>query len=78
MGEGDGWHFNIYKQDKYIIWESKSKKTPLFVSILVFMSSWNSMISWVEHEKSFITSGPVCLRDLRPGKAQTSLFSYRC
>ena len=23
-----------------------------------FMSSWNFLLSWVEHEKSFITSGP--------------------
>ena len=23
------------------------------------MSIWNSMLKWVEHEKSFITSGPV-------------------
>ena len=34
------------------------KETSLFVGILVFMSSWNFMLSWVEHEKSFITFGP--------------------
>ena len=28
----------------------------LFVSILIFMSSWNFVLNWVEHEKSFITS----------------------
>ena len=33
------------------------QETSLFVSIQVFMSSWNFMLSWVEHEKSFITSG---------------------
>ena len=29
------------------------------------MSIWNSMLSWVEHEKSFITLGPA-LTDLDP------------
>ena len=24
----------------------------------MFMTKWNFMLSWVEHEKSFITSGP--------------------
>ena len=31
--------------------------TSSFVCIFVFMSSWNLVLSWVEHEKSFITSG---------------------
>ena len=35
------------------------QETSLFVSVLVFMSSWNFLLSWVEHEKSFITSGQV-------------------
>ena len=30
------------------------QETSLFAGILVFMSSWNFMLSWVEHEKSFI------------------------
>ena len=33
-------------------------KMPTIVGILTFMSSINSILSWVEHEKSFITSGP--------------------
>ena len=41
-------HLRDFKQD-----------TSLFVCILVFMSSWNFVLSWVEHEKSFLTSGPV-------------------
>ena len=36
-------------------------ETTLFVGILVFIRSWNFMLSWVEHEKSFITSGPDCI-----------------
>ena len=32
-------------------------KMPTIVGILTFMSMKNSMLSWVEHEKSFITSG---------------------
>ena len=34
------------------------QETALFVGILVFMSSWNFVLSWVEHEKSFINLGP--------------------
>ena len=34
-------------------------KMPTIVGILTFMSRKNFMLSSVEHEKSFITSGPV-------------------
>ena len=34
---------------------------PTIVGILTFMSRKNFMLYWVEHEKSFITSGPGCL-----------------
>ena len=34
-------------------------KMPKTVGILTFMSRTNFMLSCVEHEKSFITSGPV-------------------
>ena len=33
-------------------------KMPTFVGILTFMSRKIFMLSWVEHEKSFIISGP--------------------
>ena len=33
-------------------------KMPTIVGILTFMSMINLMLSWVEHGKSFITSGP--------------------
>ena len=33
-------------------------KMPTIVGILTFMSRKNFMLCWVEHEKSFITSGP--------------------
>ena len=33
-------------------------KVPIIVGILTFMSRKNFMLSRVEHEKSFITSGP--------------------
>ena len=32
------------------------------------MSSWNFILSWVEHEKSFITSGPVAFLQKGLGK----------
>ena len=44
----------------------KKQETSLFVSILVFMSSWNFMLSWVW--KTFITLGP----DLGPNCLQRS------
>ena len=31
---------------------------PLILTISAFMSSWNFMLSWAEHEKTLITSGP--------------------
>ena len=31
--------------------------------IFIFISRENFMLSWVEHEKSFITSGPECTQD---------------
>ena len=37
-----------------------SKKEFAIVSYLRFISMKNSMLSWGEHEKSFITSGPDC------------------
>ena len=33
-------------------------KMPTIVGILTSMSGENFMLNWVEHEKSFITSGP--------------------
>ena len=33
-------------------------KMPKYVDILTFMSRINFVLSWVEHGKSFITSGP--------------------
>ena len=39
---------NTYRHDKYNIKQENS----LFVGILVFMSIWNFVLSWVEHEKS--------------------------
>ena len=37
-------------------------KMPAVVGILTFMSMINFMLSWVEHGKSFITSGPGIIR----------------
>ena len=36
------------------------KETSVFVGSLVFMICWNFVLKWVEHVKSFITSG-MCL-----------------
>ena len=33
-------------------------KMPTIVGIFIFISIENFMLSWIEHEKSFITSGP--------------------
>ena len=41
------------------------QETSDFVGILVFMSSWNFMLSWFEHEKGFITSGPGSKGDVK-------------
>ena len=39
-------------------------KMPTFVGIFIFISRENFMLSSVEHEKSFITSGPDVQADL--------------
>ena len=33
-------HLTVWKHEK-----------PIYLSILVFLSSWNFMLNWVEHEK---------------------------
>ena len=38
--------------------ERLKARTFFICRCLVFMSTWNFVVSWVEHEKSFITSGP--------------------
>ena len=38
-------------------------KMPTIVGILTYMSGENFMLIWVEHEKSFITSGPGCITE---------------
>ena len=42
-------------------------KMPTIAGILTFMSRKNFMLSRVEHEKSFITSGPGCLSGAKAG-----------
>ena len=65
-------------------------KMPTIVGILTFMSRKNFILSLVEHEKSFITSGPdpsfgVLCRQCRPSSdapewgiwSGSTLFAYR-
>ena len=44
----------------------KNVKMPT-IGILTFMSRINFVLSWVEHEKSFMTSGPVVLTENTTG-----------
>ena len=53
-----------FKSQKPVIYPADNVKMPTIVGILIFMSRINLMLSWVEHEKSFITSGPVLLVSL--------------
>ena len=50
-------YINIYQQDKWLAFVTWTWIFHWFLAISVIMSSWNSMLSWAEHEKSFITSG---------------------
>ena len=38
-------------------------KMPTIVGIFIFISREIFMLSWIEHEKSFITSGPDVIND---------------
>ena len=53
----NSWHFHIYKQRKFHAQQCFARKLEI-VSNLIFISRRNFMLSWVEHEKRFITSGP--------------------
>ena len=54
-------------------------KMPTIVGILTFMSRINFVLSLVEHEKSFITSGPdVWMASILPLLASTSASKFWC
>ena len=53
-------------------------KMPTFVGIFTFLSRENFMLSWVEHEKSFITSGPGFRLTLRPLLCFITVFIIIC
>ena len=46
--------------DKMLFFLLINVKMPIIVGILAFLSRKNSMLSWIDHGKSFITSGPGC------------------
>ena len=46
---------------RMLFFSLKHVKMPAILGILTFMSRKNFMLSRVEHEKSFISSGPVLL-----------------
>ena len=43
---------------EHVIFSAINMKMPTIVGIFIFISRENFMLSRVEHEKSFITSGP--------------------
>ena len=49
---------SCFKYLRRCIYQAKNIKMPTIVGILTFMSKINFVLSCVEHEKSFITSGP--------------------
>ena len=61
------WHFTVGIFTFISMINTTSKRLKLkhetfsVFGILVFMSSWNFVLSWVEHENSFINSGPVLI-----------------
>ena len=70
------WHFNINKHDKYGLRTWKQVKS-LFFSILVFRSSWDFMLIWVEHENSFfynLGALPLIASMSVPGLSEVFIF----
>ena len=55
-----------------------NRKFPSNFAISIFMSCLKLMLSRVEHEKSFITSGPGWkVTELNPAYFNTHLYTYR-
>ena len=52
-------HFLGSDKPKMLFFLLMKVEMPTIVGISTFMVSKNSMLSWVEHEKSFITSEPI-------------------
>ena len=53
------WHFNIYEREKIHFYAYLSLKIADFLFIFFILTSiLNFILNWVEHEKSFIASGP--------------------
>ena len=54
----NSWHFSYVLAEKISCSAMFSNKAFAIVSYLRFISMTNFMLSWVEHEKIFIISGP--------------------
>ena len=52
-------HFSGSDKPKLLFFLFMKVEMPTIVGISTFMSSKNSMLSWVEREKSFLISEPV-------------------
>ena len=48
----------LLNKAEHEIFSANKYENANFVGIFIFISGENFMLSWVEHEKSFITSGP--------------------
>ena len=48
----------MFKSPNSVFYPAKKCLRPTIIGIFTFMSSINYMLSWVKHEKRFITSGP--------------------
>ena len=54
----DSWHFYIYYQRNFHTQLCLARTKNAIISNLRIISRKNFMLSWAEHEKRFITSGP--------------------
>ena len=54
-------HFSDSGNPRILFFLLINVKMPTIVGIFIFMDRKIFMLSWVEHEKSFITSGPECI-----------------
>ena len=74
-------HETFHAQRSWAYSAELNMKKVLIAGIFIFMTKWNFMLSWAEHDKSSITSGPSYRPHPNSGAfllAAPSRFCFKC